>query len=224
MTSAEIHSIIGKWSERQTLAKQHALLLSNNLQNAGYVASDLVEVGLVSLSGSPIQKLDSHSIIIQFRAKENASIIEKMSRFGESLSEILDLFGLRVIASDIGQVEKLAKEILVNFGSEPLKREMALRRGDLAFPAFRDYRKRDWPGVSPVTASGYIDAIHVNRKLKARIIEIQIMTRSLFNKYVSRSAEESHEKFKLRQAAFFAEHRDRQIEQIVASPVPVAAR
>jgi hypothetical protein len=217
MTSAEIDNSIGMWAKRQMFAKQCAWSLSNVLHNAGYEISGVVEVGLRSLSGSPISQLDPSSVVIQCRAKDNISIIEKLSRFGESLSEMLDLVGLRVIAADISAVAKLGNEIRTNFGCEPLSKEMTLRGGTLLFPAFRDYRKRDWPGVSPVTSSGYQDAIHINRKLEARVIEVQVMTRSLFNKYVSRVAEESHEKFKLRQAAYYAEYRDRTIAQVAAS-------
>ncbi len=78
---------------------------------------------------------------------------------------------------------------------------MTIRNGTLIFLSYRDYRKRDWEGVSPATSSEYLDAIHINRKMQTYIIEIQIMTDELFLKYCTAALDESHASFKKRQAA-----------------------
>lgn len=204
MISQQIDKAVGTWSIRQALAGEYALKLSNLLKNIGYRVTGPVAVTLSSLSGDAIALPTSRDVAVQSRAKANVSIIEKMSRFDETLEEMLDLFGLRAIAYNMEQVERISEEICVQFGVEPQESEMTLRSGTLVFPPFRDYRKRDWPGVSPATSSGYNEAIHLNRKMASHIVEIQIMTQPLFNKFVSRDMEESHEKFKIRQAALFA--------------------
>lgn len=135
------------------------------------------------------------------RAKADESILEKMSRFGETVAEVHDLYGFRLVAEDFDAVERAAELIVRSFGETPTEKDMTIRGGALVFQAFRNYRKRDWAGVSPATAGGYNDAIHFNRKYQGNIVEFQIVTRPLFEKYCSSTAEESHAAFKARQAA-----------------------
>lgn len=204
MTSQQIDKAVGTWSARQALSSDYATKLSNLLKNIGYRVTGPVAVTLSSLSGDAIALPTSRDVAVQSRAKANVSIIEKTSRFDETLGEMLDLFGLRAIACNMEQVESISEEVCAQFGVKPQESEMTLRHGTLVFPPFRDYRKRGWPGSSPATSSGYCEAIHLNRKMGSHIVEIQIMTQTLFNKFVSRDMEESHEKFKIRQAALFA--------------------
>lgn len=136
---------------------------------------------------------------ITYRAKTDASIANKLSRFGETPNQILDLYGIRVVTPTWPDVERIANTIVQLYGEKPTEKEMTIRNGTLIFPSYRDYRKRDWEGVSPATSSGYLDAIHINRKMQTYIVEIQIMTDELFLKYCTAALDESHASFKKRQ-------------------------
>lgn len=179
MTSEQVDQQIGSWEDRQIWTEALAASLNVFLMD---------------------QQINAE---ILFRAKENQSIVEKLSRFDESLSEVHDLYGLRVVVKDFDCVEHLAAAVIQGFGTTPTDEEMMIRGGTLVFAPFRNYRKRDWIGVSPASSSGYVDAIHMNRKWNNRIVELQILTEDLFKKYCQSDADESHVAFKKRQAELY---------------------
>lgn len=150
-----------------------------------------------------VQPLTSNQVIVEYRAKPSVSIASKMTRFNESLREMLDTYGFRVLVVDTNQLELVASQLRIEFWDEPSVAEMTLRDGTLQFSPFRDYRKRDWPGVSPLTAGGYDTAIHLNRKCDGLIVEIQVLTTDLYLRCCAPASEESHKAFKARQSRAF---------------------
>ncbi len=202
-STSDIVAALGEWAERHEWTRQRAYELWEFLKAKGYPVAE--PVSMAGSEAEDFQNAQGNDFHIQYRAKSDESIANKISRFGETLAEILDLYGIRHVVPDMETVEKVAHEIVEGFAETPTEVDMTLRGGSMVFLHFRDYRKRDWVGASPATAGGYTDAFHVNRKHEGRIFELQIMTRALFEKYCSSDSEESHEAFKKRQATLSAE-------------------
>lgn len=200
MTIQEINNLLGSYDSRQ----QKTLELAGELKN--FLSQNNYEIFGPSQIGENPQvlenKLKNNSTQIEFRAKTSEAILNKLQRFNESLEEMLDLYGLRLVVLDIATLEKVALEIKNNLWANPPEKEMTIRGGKMVFSSFRDYRKRDWEGASPLSAGGYDTAIHINRKTKYGLAEIQIMTAELYKKYYG-NGDESHKEFKKRQAEYF---------------------
>lgn len=168
------------------------------------LADFLIQNGYKKVSCQPQSTVENHhkqnsTPTIQYRAKTNESITKKINQFNEPLNEVLDLYGIRLVVSDEQELNKISNLIWQHLWQEPLKKETTIRNGTMYFSPFRDYRKRDWQGVGPATSGGYDTAIHLNRKTKYGIAEIQIMTADLYKRYFDPSSEENHDLFKQRQ-------------------------
>lgn len=200
MTIQDIDNQLGSYDSRQQKTKELAEELKKILSQDGYKIFGPFQIG----KNYKIlkNKLKNDSAQIEYRAKSSEAILNKLERFGETLSEMLDLFGLRLIVADTNELEKTAEQIQKNLWQGPTKEEMTIRGGKMYFFPFRDYRKHDWEGASPLSAGGYDTAIHINRKTKYGLAEIQIMTAELYKKYYG-DGDESHKKFKKRQAEYF---------------------
>ncbi|HMW40608.1 MAG TPA: hypothetical protein PKD57_14470 [Saprospiraceae bacterium] len=133
--------------------------------------------------------------VVTSRLKRTDAIISKMQRFGESLANMLDVFGYRVIVSDEEQLEQVSK-LFFDFWETPSKQELLLRRGELQFEWVRDYRKRNHAGLSSATSLQYDQAVHVNRRTVFGICEIQIITLDLYKRaFMKSDNDESHSGF-----------------------------
>jgi hypothetical protein len=199
MNINEIEKKIGKYSDRQ----RKNLELANELKD--FFSSKCIVYGPFGINEEKnkfVDRLEKGSVLIEFRAKTSEAILDKLNRFGESLSEMLDILGIRLVVFDVSDLEKTADEINSHLWENPSEEDMTIRGGKLLFSSFRDYRKRDWEGASPLTSGGYDEAIHINRKTKHGICEIQIMTKNLYGRYYGNS-EEGHAQFKKRQAKSF---------------------
>jgi RelA/SpoT family protein len=142
---------------------------------------------------------------ITSRLKETASIIAKMQRFGESLANILDVWGYRVVVHDEFHLEHVT-EMLTGLWNIPTKDELLLRHGALQFEWLRDYRKKSHAGLSNATSLRYDYAIHMNRHAPFGICEIQIMTEDLYKRACLDSPQdEAHQQFASRRNQIFKE-------------------
>jgi hypothetical protein len=199
MNISRIEKKVGTYSDRQRknleLAGELKDLLSDN-----YLTYGPFEIN--EEKNKADKKLGKESVLIEFRAKTSEAILNKLNRFGEALEEMLDIFGIRLVAYDVFNLEKTADLIKSSLWKKPSDEEMTIRGGKMLFSSFRDYRKRDWEGASPLTSGGYDEAIHINRKTKYGICEIQIMTKNLYSRYYGNS-DEGHAQFKKRQAENF---------------------
>lgn len=174
MTSQHIEEAIGPWAARQERAARFAAAVAAALP-----------------AGTEVHH----------RAKTDESILTKRNRFNESLGEMLDLYGVRVIVPTIAELDAAARAIGEAFGAAPTDQQMTIRGGTMLFPAWRDYRKRDWPGASPATDTNYTEGIHLNRCHEGVVAEVQVMTRASYERFFS---PEAVAEFKARQAALYA--------------------
>jgi len=139
--------------------------------------------------------LMDRQIVVQGRMKTADRIVEKMSRFNEALTTMLDLWGFRIIVSAEGFIDRCVRDV-ENLWATPRSEELRLRHGTLEFPAKRDYRQQDHAGVSGATSDRYDEAVHVNRRRRSGICEIQVMSHGLFERaFVSAGSDEAHRKF-----------------------------
>ncbi len=206
MTQEELVKKIGSWEERQTFTEDCVNRLGEFLEALGWqvkIIRGIQDLEVTENIPELLNQTDRRSVAIQFRAKSDQSILEKLSRFGEAVSEVHDLYGARIVLQSFEAVVQIALQITAAFGETPTDKEMVLRGGTLSFPAVRNYQKRDWPGVSPASSSKYQDAIHLNRKVQGRIVEFQIVTLPLFKEYCEPNADASHIAFKARQQALY---------------------
>ncbi len=147
--------------------------------------------------------LAPNEIAITSRLKETASIIGKMQRFDESLANMLDVWGYRVVVHDEFHLECVT-EILKGLWNTPTKEELLLRHGALQFEWLRDYRKKSHAGLSDATSLRYDTAIHMNRHAPFGICEIQIMTEDLYKRACLDSPQdEAHQQFTDRRNQIF---------------------
>ena len=200
MNMEAIDNLLGKYEARQQKTMELAVELADFLINNEYDVLGPLEIG--EDVQAPDDDLENF-VQIEYRAKTSDSILNKLNRFGEQISEIMDLYGLRLVVKDTAMLDECAKAIKNGLWNEPSTEQMTIRGGKMWFSPFRDYRKRDWEGASPLSAGGYDEAIHVNRKTQNGIVEIQIMTRNLYGRYYG-DGDESHKNFKAKQSAFYA--------------------
>lgn len=174
--------------------------LSALLQEKNYFILEGDERSL-ALTGQ--RSLAPNEIAITSRLKETAAIIGKMQRFGESLANMLDVWGYRVIVHDEFHLEQVT-EMLKGLWNIPTKDELLLRHGALQFEWLRDYRKKSHVGLSDATSLRYDYAIHMNRCTPFGICEIQIMTEDLYKRACLDSPQdEAHQQFTYRRNQIF---------------------
>ena len=178
----------------QALNKQ-AFEIKDYLRSQGFVfLSGIHRVQAIKAS----LLLKANELAISGRVKTEAKIKSKMNRFGESRGKVLDILAHRLIVKNLDQLDKVCVA-LKKFGKAPSKQEMLLRNGQLQFPAIRDYRKKLHKGKSALTASGYNEAVHMNRKIAGFMCELQIITHSLNKRaFVDRSGDVAHAQFSRR--------------------------
>lgn len=139
--------------------------------------------------------LTNGQIVVQGRLKTPDRIVEKMSRFNEALTTMLDLWGFRIIVSDEDCIDRCVRDVEALWMT-PTSGDLLLRHGTLAFPPKRDYRQKDHAGLSTATSDRYDEAVHVNRLRSSGICEVQVMTHGLFSRaFVSAGAHEAHRSF-----------------------------
>ena len=137
------------------------------------------------------------------RVKQTDAIVAKMRRFGEPLRVMLDVFGFRVVVASESELDDAAARC-GDLWVTPTPAELLLRHGALQFDWRRDYRKRSHAGLSAATTAGYDQAIHLNRRAPFGIVEVQILTASLFRRvHCDPTSEDSHDRFVTRREALF---------------------
>ena len=204
MNNKEIDKKLGSWQDRQDktilLAKELVLFFRAN----NFKVFEPINLNESIKNKKVLETIEKENYIaVEYRAKTNKSIIDKLSRYNESLDEILDLFGLRIVVNNTKYLDRVSNIIIKSLWDIPSKEEMIIRNGTMFFAPIRDYRKRDWQGVGPATSGGYNDAVHINKKSKYGIVEIQIMTLDLFKKYFDPKSSENHDKFKSKQMKIY---------------------
>jgi hypothetical protein len=199
MNPLEIDQSIGSEAERHEQARQLAQALAELLSDHGYDVHWVDQDRPVRTSASSRRS----EVFLEYRAKASQSIAEKMARFGEDLREILDIYGIRVVVSDAVELDLVAKLVWEKFLVTPTTEEMTIRGGTMFFAPFRDYRKRDWVGVSPATTNGYVHAIHMNRRGSVGSVEVQVLTAELYASHGNPTSSDSHAMFKERQRSLF---------------------
>lgn len=197
ITVRQLNNKIGSYKRRQSNTKKLANELKLFLESLNYNAAGPFVIK------NQKRLVNNTDFCIEYRAKKSVAIIKKMGRFNEGLNEMLDIYGLRLILPSIDLLDKVSKEIKKGLWENPTKKEMTIRKGKLYFSPFRDYRKRDWQGASPLTGQGYNNAIHMNKKTESGIVEIQIMTQELYDRYYG-DKEDGHKEFKKRQKKYFS--------------------
>jgi hypothetical protein len=135
--------------------------------------------------------------VVAARLKTTEAIVGKMRRFGEPLLNMLDIWGYRVIVSDVESLEKLLP-VIAGMWSTPDPEELALRGGTLQFDWLRDYRARSHAGLSDATSLRYDEAVHVNRRTSFGVLEVQVVTVDLYQRAYLGMGEEAHANFVIR--------------------------
>ncbi|MGH8902893.1 MAG: hypothetical protein ACRDYA_14795 [Egibacteraceae bacterium] len=169
-----------------------------------FMAERLAEHGYEVISVQTAEPLTAQSALeapatlLQGRLKKVGAILGKMRRFGEPLSAMLDIWGYRLITP--GDLDKMAR-IVAGMWETPSDEELRLRNGAMQFAWWRDYRLKDHVGLSPFTARGYDDAVHINRRAPFGIVEAQVMTADLYRRaHCEPGREERHEGYVRRRA------------------------
>jgi hypothetical protein len=118
-----------------------------------------------------------------------------MRRFGEPLRLMLDVWGYRAIVAT-EPVLNDAAERCAELWDTPTPAQLLLRHGKLQFGWWRDYRRRDHPGLSAATTPNYDQAIHLNRRAPFGIVEIQVLTLDLYRRaHCDPTSADSHDQF-----------------------------
>lgn len=188
-------------TRRQLLASRRKWLTSLHAGRRE-LASYLEAQGYHVLTGRQRQEMltaqcvtDKRAVALTARLKRTGAILEKMARFGESLDQILDVWGYRIVVADVRELDRLVR-LLTRFWDAPRKEDLLLRDGRLPFDWLRDYRLQRHLGLSESSSPRYDEAIHINRKAPFGISEIQVMTVDLFRRaYASRERHEAHSAF-----------------------------
>ena len=143
--------------------------------------------------------------VILARVKNTDAIIAKMQRYGESLANMLDVFGYRVVVFAEPDLDRVVG-VLRYLWEMPSAAELLLRHGTMQFEWMRDYRKRTHAGLSSATSLQYDQAVHVNRRHPSfGICEVQVMTLDLYRRaFTQVGADESHSNFEVRRAEHLA--------------------
>jgi hypothetical protein len=149
-------------------------------------------------------RLEGREVVVQGRLKKPDRIVEKMSRFNEALVTMLDLWGFRILVAGEAWIDRCVADV-ERLWATPTSDQLLLRRGTLAFPPKRDYRHSDHAGRSAATSDRYDEAVHINRRRRSGVCEIQVMSHDLFARaFLSDRADEGHRRFA---------HRRRQLVQ-----------
>jgi len=145
--------------------------------------------------------LESGSVLVSARLKAPEAVVAKMSRFGEPLRVMLDVWGYRLVVATEEALDAVAN-LCTALWSTPAPGELLLRGGALQFESWRDYRRREHAGLSAATTDRYDQAIHLNRKAPFGITEIQIMTYELYRRvHCDPASADSHDTFVARREA-----------------------
>jgi len=138
--------------------------------------------------------------VVAARLKTAEAIVGKMRRFGEPLFNMLDIWGYRVIVSDVESLDKVLP-VVAGMWSAPAPAELALRGGTLQFDWLRDYRAKSHTGMSDATSPRYDEAVHVNRRASFGVVEVQVVTVDLYRRAYVGTGEEAHANFVTRRRA-----------------------
>jgi hypothetical protein len=137
---------------------------------------------------------NGHALLFA-RLKTTAATMRKMARHRESLREMLDIWGYRIVVPDKFALDAVATA-MAQLWSPPTRAQMTLRGGTLLFESIRDYRAKQHKGLSPATANTYDNAIHINRAAPWGICEIQVLTLELYLRAFKKSGlAEDHSKY-----------------------------
>lgn len=141
------------------------------------------------------------TVLFSARLKDPEAVIAKMSRFGEPLRVMLDVWGYRLVVATEEALDAAAN-LCAGLWSTPAMAELLLRHGALQFEPWRDYRRRDHAGLSAATTDRYDQAIHLNRKAPFGIAEVQVMTYDLYRRvHCDPASADSHDTFVARREA-----------------------
>jgi hypothetical protein len=171
----------------------------------------LQELGFLELQGSQRaeamagESMPHGRVLIFSRLKSTDALLRKMSRFGEELCCMLDIWGLRVVVPDVGSLGLVAAFVKRHW-EDPPGRQLLLRRGELDFPPVRDYREATHQGRSAATSRAYDQAVHINRLAPfGGVVEIQVLTHDLFMRaFRTQEREETHRRFAHRRTVILA--------------------
>jgi hypothetical protein len=172
--------------------------LTGHLADAGYQPSTAIERPDLAIGRGDIQP---GTVLVCARLKAPDAVIAKMSRFGEPLRVMLDVWGYRLVVATEQALDAVAN-LCAGLWSAPAPAELLLRHGALQFEPWRDYRRRDHRGLSAATTDRYDQAVHLNRKAPFGIAEIQVMTYDLYRRvHCDTAGADSHETFVARREA-----------------------
>jgi hypothetical protein len=147
--------------------------------------------------------LSPKQVVIASRLKTTQAIIKKMQRFDEPLVNMLDIWGHRIIVSNLSSLDNISR-ILQELWETPSNSELLLRHGTLKFDWLRDYRKKVHAGLSDLTSMKYDEAVHINRRTQSNICELQIMTEDLYKRaFMNKNGDEAHKQFAARRTRRF---------------------
>jgi hypothetical protein len=145
--------------------------------------------------------VEPRTVLASARLKDPEAVVAKMSRFGEPLRVMLDVWGYRLVVATEEALDPVAN-LCAGLWSTPAPAELLLRHGALQFEPWRDYRRRDHAGLSAATTDRYDQAIHLNRKAPFGIVEIQVMTDDLYRRvHCDPASADSHDIFVARREA-----------------------
>jgi hypothetical protein len=172
--------------------------LTAHLAVAGYQPTDATQrPDLATGCGD----LEPRTVLVSARLKEPEAVVAKMSRFGEPLRVMLDVWGYRLVVATEEALDAVANHCL-GLWATPAPAELLLRHGALQFEPWRDYRRRDHAGLSAATTDRYDQAIHLNRKAPFGITELQVMTYDLYRRvHCDPTSADSHDTFAARRKA-----------------------
>lgn len=200
---------ISKFIAKATRLWIHNLVTSRSelehyLEISGY---QIIQAGsrLKVLDGK--RSLQKNEVVLISRLKKKTAIIAKMNRFGDLLRNILDIWGYRIIVQNEAELEKMSK-LMQAFWEIPSKKDLALRRGKLQYNWLRDYRKKDFKGLSPASSDTYDNAIHLNRRLNFGVGEFQIVTQELYRRaFLNQAGKDAHAQFAKRRSKLISKGR-----------------
>lgn len=172
--------------------------LTGLLAAAGYqpiLAEERADLAAGSMDFEP------GTVLVSARLKDAEAVVAKMSRFGEPLRVMLDVWGYRLVVAPEDALDAVANHC-TRLWSTPAPADLLLRHGELQFEPWRDYRRRDHAGLSAATTDRYDQAIHLNRMAPFGIVEIQVMTYDLYRRvHCDPASADSHHTFVARRQA-----------------------
>jgi hypothetical protein len=172
--------------------------LTAHLAATGYQPTDATERPELKIGRGD---MEARTVLISARVKRPEAIVAKMSRFGEPLRVMLDVWGYRLVVATEPALDAVAN-LCTGLWSTPAPAELLLRHGALQFEPWRDYRRRDHAGLSAATTDRYDHAIHINRKAPFGIAEFQVMTYDLYRRvHCDYASADSHDTFVARREA-----------------------